>query len=118
MKLVLKKYSLIAFLTASLLFITLGCSSSSDPEIFAAIHGHVVDETTDQPLEKAKITLSPSGLSITTDTKGYYEFTKLDATHYTLTVQCPGYMPKRIQVTTVLGKNFEVNVQLPPVPED
>ncbi len=118
MKRLFRNLSFITIVASLFMFITSGCSNSNDYEIFAAIHGCVVDDTTGQPLENATITLSPSGLSKTTDVFGYYEFKNLDATLYTLTVQCRGYMPNRKQVTTVSGENFEVDIHLLPIPEN
>ena len=113
----MKKNGLICALAFVLLTCWSGCSSSDDYEIFAKIHGTVTDYQTGEPIEKASVVLSPSGISKQTDANGYYQFDELDTRQYTLTVQKVGYQPNRKTASAISGENLQVDIQLTIIPE-
>ncbi len=86
--------------------------SSSEYDFFTSIHGTVIDETTTVPVEGVLVSLSPGGLSKTTDAAGYFEFTDLESGQYTITVQKNGYQANRKTVNTVAGETSEISVTL------
>lgn len=94
-----------------------GCSGADDYEVFSCIRGSVTDYQTGELLENAVVTLSPSGLSQQTNADGFYEFYKLDAQQYTLTVQKAGYQPNRKTVVAVSGETHTVDIQLTAIPK-
>ena len=105
------------FLLVSVLVSFSGCSNSNDYEIFGAIHGLITDSSTGEPLDKASVLLSPSGITKQTDASGYYSFDNLEIQQYTITVQREGYQPNRKTITTVSGENFQVDIQLTRIPQ-
>lgn len=86
--------------------------SSSEYDFFTSIHGSVTDEATTEPVEGVLVSLSPGGLSKTTDAAGYFEFTDLESGQYTITVQKNGYQANRKTVNTVAGETSEISVTI------
>lgn len=95
---------------------TSNCSGSADYEIFGTVYGFVSDNTTNQPIGQAIITLSPTGSTRTTDDAGAYKFDDLDAGQYTITVQKQGYQPNRRNFIAVPGESVQININLTPIP--
>lgn len=118
MKTTFRRFSIFNLFASIFILLSTGCSNSDDYEIFAAIHGCVTDYTTGSPLDNATVTLSPSGMTKLTDAFGHYEFSNLEASQYTITVQREGYQPNRKQLNTFSGENFQVDIQLKPIPEN
>lgn len=88
------------------------CSKNEDFEVFATLHGIVVDDASGEPIPGATITLSPGGRTQTSGSDGRYQFSNVDAMQYTVTVQKPGYNTNRKMVTVVAGEATEANVSL------
>ena len=117
MKKAILKTSLITILSVVTAATISSCSNSNDYEIFGSIHGCVTDHTDGKPLENASILLTPSGVTKLTDATGFFKFENLDAQQYTLTVQKQGYQPNRKTITAVAGEDFQIDVQLIPIPQ-
>ena len=102
------------------LFFTLLCGviaffSSCEPvtyDTFGTLSGTVVEMTTGDVIEKALVTLSPTGKSTYTGVDGFFEFQDLDAQQYTVTVQASGYSTNRKIVTIIAGATERVNITL------
>lgn len=105
------------FLVVGFLVSIGGCSNTNDYEIFGSIHGYVTDFTNGQPLDNASILLSPTGITKQTDASGYFNFENLEIQQYTIIVQRQGYQPNRKTVTAVSGEDFQVDIQLTPIPQ-
>ncbi len=88
------------------------CSKNEDFEIFATLHGIIVDDVSGECIAGATITLSPSGSTQTSGSDGRYQFSNVDAMQYTVTVQKPGYSTNRKIVTVIAGEATEANVTL------
>lgn len=86
--------------------------SSSEYDFFTSIHGSVTDEATTEPVEGVLVSLSPGGLSKTTDAAGYFEFTDLESGQYTITVQKDGYRANRKSVNTVAGETSQISITI------
>lgn len=102
----------IKYILSIVVAITYISCSSSEYDFFTSIHGTVIDETTTVPVEGVLVSLSPGGLSKTTDAAGYFEFTDLESGQYTITVQKNGYQANRKTVNTVAGETSEISVTL------
>ena len=102
----------IKYILSIVVAITYISCSSSEYDFFTSIHGTVIDETTTVPVEGVLVSLSPGGLSKTTDAAGYFEFTDLESGQYTITVQKNGYQANRKTVNTVSGETSEISVTL------
>lgn len=102
----------IKYILSIVVAITYISCSSSEYDFFTSIHGTVIDETTTVPVEGVLVSLSPGGLSKTTDAAGYFEFTDLESGQYTITVQKNGYQANRKTVNTVAGETSEISVTI------
>lgn len=105
----MKKIKYILSIVAAIMLFS---CSSSEYDFFTSIHGTVIDETTIEPMEGVLVSLSPGGVSKTTDAAGYFEFTNLEAGQYTITVQKNGYQANRKTVNTIAGETSEISVTL------
>ena len=105
----MKKIKYILCIVVAITYIS---CSSSEYDFFTSIHGTVIDETTTVPVEGVLVSLSPGGLSKTTDAAGYFEFTDLESGQYTITVQKNGYQANRKTVNTVAGETSEISVTI------
>ena len=91
----------------------LGCSDNNgDYSFFATISGNVVDESLGLPLDNAHITLSPTMLTVTTDSDGSFSFDNIDPGEYTITVQKTGYYPNRQIITAISGEVSHISIPL------
>ena len=102
----------IKYILSIVVAITYISCSSSEYDFFTSIHGTVIDETTTVRVEGVLVSLSPGGLSKTTDAAGYFEFTDLESGQYTITVQKNGYQANRKTVNTVAGETSEISVTI------
>lgn len=88
---------------------------SCDPityDTFGTISGTVVEMSTGDVVERAYVTLSPTGKDTYTGSDGFFELQDLEAQQYTLTVQAAGYATNRKIVTVVAGTVERVNITL------
>ena len=108
---------MLPLLASGFLAFVSSCSNTNDYEIFGSIHGTVTDFSSGQPLENATVVLSPTGLSKSTDTDGYFKFESLETQQYTITVQKQGYQPNRKTVTAIAGEDIQADVQITPIPK-
>ncbi len=96
--------------------IVASCAACSPIEYdnFATITGTVVDADTQSPIEGATVTLNPSGKSIYTDNKGYFQFLDLDVEPkpYDILGQKEGYHSELKHVTTVAGGTENIIIPL------
>lgn len=109
-----KLYSLIVLITIVLL------SSCSKDEVnpFGNIYGVVVNSNTSEPIQGARVTLTPTGKSTVTGNDGSYEFVDLEAGSYKVTVQADGYTSTLKNVTVVAGERGIGDVSLSPKPQN
>jgi hypothetical protein len=82
----------------------------------AAIRGRVVDAATCTVscvgIVNATVSLTPGGLTTTTDAMGFFTFPSLDPRTYTLTASATGYATARRTVPVAPGEEANVTVQL------
>lgn len=109
-----KLYSLIVLFTIILL------SSCAKDEVnpFGNIYGVVVNSNTSEPIQGARITLTPTGKSTVTGNDGSYEFVDLEAGSYKVTVQANGYTSTLKNVTVVAGERAIGDVSISPKPQN
>lgn len=109
-----KIYSLIVLFTIVLL------SSCAKDEVnpFGNIYGVVVNSNTSEPIQGARITLTPTGKSTVTGNDGSYEFVDLEAGSYKVTVQANGYTSTLKNVTVVAGERAIGDVSISPKPQN
>ena len=109
-----KLYSLIVLFTIVLL------SSCAKDEVnpFGNIYGVVVNSNTSEPIQGARVTLTPTGKSTVTGNDGSYEFVDLEAGSYKVTVQADGYSSTVKNVTVVAGERAIGDVSLSAKPQN
>lgn len=106
----MKKFVSLSILTA-FLFLLSACSNT-EFDIFANIHGLVVDASDGTPVSGATVVLSPGGNTHYSESDGSFAFEELDPHQYTITVQKDGYSTNRISVTTGAGENVQITIPL------
>lgn len=109
-----KIYSLIVLFTIVLL------SSCAKDEVnpFGNIYGVVLNSNTSEPIQGARLTLTPTGKSTVTGNDGSYEFVDLEAGAYKVTVQADGYSSTLKNVTVVAGERAIGDVSLSAKPQN
>ena len=109
-----KLYSLIVLFTIVLL------SSCAKDEVnpFGNIYGVVVNSNTSEPIQGARVTLTPTGKSTVTGNDGSYEFVDLEAGQYKVTIQANGYTSTLKNVTVVAGERAIGDVSISPKPQN
>lgn len=90
-------------------------SCKRDCQLFAEIHGKVIDEVSGTPVSNASVTLSPSNITQLTQEEGFFCFENLDEQTYTLIVQKPGYEPNRKTVPVISRERIQVDMTLTPI---
>ena len=86
-----------------------------DCQLFAEIHGKVIDEVSGTSVSNASVTLSPLNITQQTQEEGFFCFTTLDVQTYTLIVQQPGYEPNRKTVPVISREKIQVDITLTPI---
>lgn len=109
------KLALVAVMLSAMMLT--GCDDDDDYDPYSAISGVVTDYDTGLPLDNAAVTLSPTGLTASTDAAGVFAFSDLDAQQYTILVQKAGYQPNRKVVTAVSGEGVNVSIPLTRIPQ-
>ena len=79
------------------------------------LFGRITDNMTGLPIVGATITLSPGGLTTTSNSGGNYSFTSVTAGAYTVTVSATNYNNEVVGATVTSGSATERNVSLTPV---
>lgn len=99
---------------ASLLPLCLFMAACSEDETnpFGTIYGVVVDAESTEPLQGAKITLTPSGKSTVTGNDGSYELVDLEPGQYKVTAQAAGFRSSLKNVTVVAGERAMGDISL------
>lgn len=93
------------------------CDESDDYELYSTIAGSVIDYDTADPITDAIVTLSPGGLTTSTDAAGNFSFSNLDPQQYTLIIQKNGYQPNRKIINAVSGEETPVIITLARIPQ-
>ena len=101
----------------TLLFIRalVALTTSCEPvtyDTFCDITGIVVDMDSGDPIQQARVTLSPSGYNTYTGSDGCFEFLDLDANQYTVMAQKTGYVTNYKTIKTVAGSVKEIKLPL------
>lgn len=109
-----KLYSLIVFFT----IVLLGSCAKDEVNPFGYIYGVVVNSNTSEPIQGARVTLTPTGKSTVTGNDGSYEFVDLEAGAYKVTVQAEGYSSTLKNVTVVAGERAIGDVSLSEKPKN
>lgn len=76
------------------------------------ISGTVVSNLTGQPISGATVSLSPGGLTATTNGSGAFSFTKVQPGSYTMTTSATLYATDTRTVSVAAGQTLTVTVQL------
>ncbi|MBO5703900.1 MAG: carboxypeptidase regulatory-like domain-containing protein [Bacteroidaceae bacterium] len=112
MKIDLNKIALYPVLLLSLLFLT---NCSKDIEAFTGnIIGNVTDAETGAPLDKAIVTISPTGQSTQTTADGHYDFLDLQAQAYVVTASKSNYNTENKNIVVEIGKDNRLDFALRP----
>jgi hypothetical protein len=96
----------------SAVLLTMISCSKDDRDLFSTIHGIVSDHETGDPIGAASIVLSPGGKATMSGADGRYEFTDLEVTQYTITVQKAGYHTNRKTVTAIAGESVPADIPM------
>lgn len=86
--------------------------SEDETNPFGTIYGVVVDAESAEPLQGAKITLTPSGKSTVTGNDGSYELMDLEPGQYKVTAQATGFRSSLKNVTVVAGERAMGDISL------
>lgn len=105
-----KIYSLIVLFT----IILLSSCTKDETNPFGNIYGIVLNSNTAEPIQGARVTLTPTGKSTVTGNDGSYEFVDLEAGSYKVTVQADGYSSTVKNVTVNAGERGIGDVSLSP----
>lgn len=81
------------------------CSSEEDIAVTGGIYGTITDADTNQPIQGASVTISPTNTSVTTGADGGFVFQNLEGGQYKLTVTKSGYLYNSRQVSVLAGEN-------------
>jgi hypothetical protein len=76
------------------------------------ITGTVVANLTGLPISGAAVSLSPGGLSTTTDGNGVFTFPTVTPGTYTLSVSAPLYTTSTQTVTVAAGQTLTLSIRL------
>lgn len=79
------------------------------------LFGRITDNITGLPIVGATITLSPGGLTTTSNSGGNYSFNSVAAGAYSVTVSATNYNTEIVGATVTSGNATERNVSLTPV---
>ena len=103
------KYTLIIFL----FYTFTGCSEDKiDFVEYGIITGKVVKATNFEPIENAKVTLSPSNNSTFTDVDGNYEFTEVAEGNYSVQAEMDLFVTKFEPTTVSADQTVNVIIEL------
>ncbi|MBO4340881.1 MAG: carboxypeptidase regulatory-like domain-containing protein [Bacteroidales bacterium] len=107
----MKRFLPIALALVSLL------SSCAEEEVafFGSLSGLVKNHETKAPVEGAKVSLTPTGLSLFTGKDGSFQFNNLDPADYTVSFSADGYEPEEQRVSVKPGMDASVQVSLTPI---
>ena len=105
-----KLYSLIVLFT----IVLLSSCAKDEINLFGNIYGVVLNSNTAEPIQGARVTLTPTGKSTVTGNDGSYEFVDLEAGSYKVTIQADGYTSTLKNVTVVAGERAIGDVSLSP----
>ncbi|MFZ4798701.1 MAG: carboxypeptidase regulatory-like domain-containing protein [Bacteroidia bacterium] len=88
------------------------CKKSEDTQLYGNIKGIITDAITNEPIQGALITLSPTNSSKLTGTDGKYEFISLESTNYTIQASKNGYITnvKTVTVEPDLDRNGDISL--------
>jgi len=99
-------FNILIILTLSL-FISCG-EDTVDLVGIGTVTGRVVESNSFDPIENAKVTLSPTNNAVFTDVDGYFRLEEIEAGDYSLNAQKEGYLTNFEAATVSAG--LEVNV--------
>ena len=104
------------FLPIALALVAL-LSSCAEEEVavFGSLLGLVKNHETKTPVEGAKVSLTPTGLSLFTGKDGSFQFNNLDPADYTVSFSADGYEPEEQRVSVKPGMDASVQVSLTPI---
>lgn len=92
---------------------------AKDEEVFTGnIMGKVTDAVTGEVLQGVTVTITPSGISRTTGSDGYFEFRDLEPKQYEIQARKSGYSTNNKTVTVVTGRDVSGDIQLTPIVQD
>lgn len=92
---------------------------SKDEEVFTGnIMGKVTNAVTGEVLQGVVVTISPTGLSQTTGSNGYFEFLDLEPRQYEIQARKSGYVTNNKSVTVVTGRDAQGDIQITPIVQD
>lgn len=94
------------------------CSGNEDYDLWADVRGTVTDYRDGSPIENASVVLTPSAITVMTNSAGQFEIKSIDEGQYTITVQKSGYVPNRKNFKAISGEETQVNIQLSPIPTE
>ena len=101
-----RAYKILIILTLGL-FISCG-EDTVDLVGLGTITGRIVESNSFDPIENAKITLSPTNNAVFSDADGYFRYDEIEAGEYSINAQKEGYLTNFEAATVTTG--IEVNV--------
>lgn len=107
----MKRKVLILLACVSILFLASACSKA-EYDVYSNISGTVIDVNDGSPIGQVAVTLSPGGLNIYTGSDGHFDFKEIEAQHYTICAQKPGYSVKCKDIDAPSGETVNVSITM------
>ena len=109
------KTTFVKILCALFGFLMLSACAKDEEVLTGNIIGKVTDANTGAVLQGVTVTISPSGVSRTTGSDGYFEFRDLEPNQYEIQARKNGYTTNNKMATVVTGRDASGDIQLTPV---
>lgn len=109
------KTTFVKILCALFSILILSACAKDEEVLTGNIIGKVTDANTGAVLQGVTVTISPSGVSRTTGSDGYFEFRDLEPNQYEIQARKNGYTTNNKMVTVVTGRDASGDIQLTPV---
>ena len=90
----------------------MACSTTDETPIFGDVYGIVSDVRSGAPVSNAEVILSPGNRTTVSGSDGHFEFSKLEAGQYKISVEANDYVSNYRQVTVIPGQRVSCDIHL------
>lgn len=102
---------IIYIIITSILFF--GCTEDKiDFEEYGIINGKIIESNSFDPIENAKVSISPSNNSTFTDENGEYEFLEISSGEYSIKAEKDGFITGYEPTTLKVNETISINIEL------
>ncbi len=88
------------------------CTTTDETPIFGDVYGIVSDLRSGAPISNAEVIISPGNRTTVSGSDGHFEFTKLEAGQYKISVEANDYENNYRQVTIIPGNRISCDIHL------